>query len=394
MAIVEEEVLAALRSVAFPGFRRDVLSLGVVRDVRVVGERVELDLVLARAVPGLAERVESDARRALGEVEGVRDVRIRRAGSAASSPSLPVVGAKEQPSIAAAGGISPGLLPGVRSTIAVASGKGGVGKSTVAANLAVALSRRSLRVGLLDADIHGPSVPMLFGLQGASPHFTGGPRRLAPFERYGVRLMSLGFLVDPDTAVIWRGPMVMKAIEQLLGDVEWGELDVLVVDMPPGTGDAQLTMSQRVRLAGAVIVTTPQDVALADAIKGVAMFRKVGVPILGIVENMSYFVCPHCSGRTDVFGHGGGRAEAARLGVAFLGEIPLEAGIRASGDAGHPVAAADPSGPSTSAFAVLAATIADALRIEAPSPGEAAPDERDGLFGRFRKLWDPGTDRD
>jgi len=384
LAIVEAEVLAALASIAFPGYARDVVSLGVLRDVQVSGERVELSIVLSASVPGLAERLEREARERLAAVPGVREVRIRRGGAAAASAALPVVGTPAKTSVAAAGGVDPGVLPGVRATIAVASGKGGVGKSTVAANLAVALARRSLSVGLLDADIHGPSVPLLFGLQGASPRFADGPRRLAPFERYGVRILSLGFLVDPDSAVIWRGPMVMKAIEQLLSEVEWGQLDVLVVDMPPGTGDAQLTLSQRVRLAGAVIVTTPQDVALADAIKGVAMFRKVGVPILGIVENMSYFACPHCGGRTDVFGHGGGRSEAERLGVPFLGEVPLEAAIRVSGDEGRPVALDEPAGASGLAFAALAQLVAERIvPAKPPSAGD------DGLFARFRKLWDP-----
>ncbi len=384
MAIVEADVLAALESISFPGYTRDVLSLGVVRDVRVSGARVELDLVLTAPAPGVAERVEHDVRERLADVRGVGEVRIRRVGAAAASPALPVVEAPaRKTSVAAAAGADPGLLPGVRATIAVASGKGGVGKSTVAANLAVALARQRLAVGLLDADIHGPSVPLLFGLLGESPRFADGPRRLAPFERYGVRLMSLGFLVDPDSAVIWRGPMVMKAIDELLSNVEWGELDVLVVDMPPGTGDAQLTMSQRVRLAGALIVTTPQDVALADAIKGVAMFRKVGVPILGIVENMSFFACPECGARTDVFGHGGGRREAERLGVPFLGEIPLDAAVRVSGDEGRPVALDADSGASARAFDALARTVAE--RIRPASRTEAA----DGLFARFRKLWDP-----
>jgi ATP-binding protein involved in chromosome partitioning len=384
MAIVEADVLAALRSISFPGYRKDLLSLGVVRDVRVAGARVELDLALVAATPELTESLERAVRERLTAIAGVEEVRVRRAGAAAASAALPLVGAKAPRSIAEAGAADPGLLPGVRATIAVASGKGGVGKSTVAANLAVALARRGLAVGLLDADIHGPSVPLLFGLLGESPRFAAGERRLAPFERYGVRLMSLGFLVDPDSAVIWRGPMVMKAIDELLSNVAWGALDVLVVDMPPGTGDAQLTLSQRVRLAGALIVTTPQDVALADAIKGVAMFRKVGVPILGIVENMSYFACPGCGTRTDVFGHGGGRREAERLGVPFLGEIPLDAAVRSSGDEGRPVAVEAPEAASASAFHRLAGTVAATLEPKA----EASQDE--GLFARFRKLWEPG----
>src|SRR5262249_15038745 len=236
----------------------------------------------------------------------------------------------------------------------------GVGKSTVAVNLAVALARRGARVGLLDADIYGPSIPLMMGTD-APPEIDPDGRGIVPFTRFGVRFMSLGFLLPKDTAVIWRGPMVMKAIEQLLRDVAWGELDVLVVDMPPGTGDAQLTLSQKVRLSGAVIVTTPQDVALADAIKGVAMFRKVDVPVLGIVENMSYFACPHCGGRSDIFGHGGGRREAERLGVPFLGEVPLDAAIREGGDRGRPVVAEAPDSPLAQAFLDVAVRVESAL---------------------------------
>jgi ATP-binding protein involved in chromosome partitioning len=384
MAIVEADVLAALRTIPFPGFARDIVSLGVIARIRVEGDRIDVDLRLAAPAHEIADRVERAIRDRLSSVSGVGEVRIRRGGAVAADPALPTVGAPPpRPSVAAQGAVDPRVLPGVRSVVAVASGKGGVGKSTVAVNLAVALARRGLSVGLLDADIHGPSVPMLVGLHGASPRVAPGSRRLAPFERYGMRLMSLGFLVDPDSAVIWRGPMVMKALDELLTNVEWGDLDVLVVDLPPGTGDAQLTLSQRVRLTGAVIVTTPQDVATADAIKGVAMFRKVGVPILGIVENMSQFACPHCGERTDVFGHGGGRREAERLGVPFLGEIPLEPAVRVSGDDGQPVALTEPPGPSARAFADLAASVAERLRTESedrPPPG---------LFARFKRLWDP-----
>jgi ATP-binding protein involved in chromosome partitioning len=223
-------------------------------------------------------------------------------------------------------------------------------------------------VGLLDADVYGPSIPLMMGAQNEQPRIDNKVHQLEPVERFGVRFMSLGFLVDPEAAVIWRGPMVMKALEQLLRDVGWGKLDVLVVDLPPGTGDAQLTLSQRVRLTGAVIVTTPQDVALADAIKGVAMFRKVGVPILGLVENMSYFLCPHCSERTEIFGHGGGHSQAERLGVPFLGDVPLEAEIRNSGDAGQPIVAAGTETPGAAAFLELANSVARSIENEPDSP--------------------------
>ena len=251
------------------------------------------------------------------------------------------------------------ILPDVRTVIAVASGKGGVGKSTTAVNLAVGLGMEGLRVGLLDADIHGPSLPRMMGLH-QPPQVRDG--RMAPLEAWGIRAMSIGLLVDERQAMIWRGPMVMGALGQLLGDVEWGALDVLVVDMPPGTGDAQLTLAQKVSLAGAVIVSTPQDIALLDARRGIAMFEKMNVPVLGMVENMSYFCCPNCGHRTDLFGHGGARAEAEALGVPFLGEIPLLADIRASADAGAPIVISTPDSPAGLAYRALAHTVAATVR--------------------------------
>ena len=243
-------------------------------------------------------------------------------------------------------------LPGIRSVIAVASGKGGVGKSTTAVNLALGLVRLGQRVGLLDADIYGPSQPRMLGIAG-KPSSPDG-KKLQPMANYGVRVMSMGFLVDEDAPMIWRGPMVQSAIQQMLSDVEWGELDVLVVDLPPGTGDAQLTMAQRVPLAGAVIVSTPQDIALLDARKALNMFRKVDVPVLGIVENMSYFLCPHCGGRSEIFSHGGARATAAKFGVDFLGEIPLDLAIREQTDAGRPPVVAEPAGAQALAYLQIA----------------------------------------
>jgi ATP-binding protein involved in chromosome partitioning len=274
------------------------------------------------------------------------------------------------------------LIPAVRHTIAVASGKGGVGKSTIAVNLAVGFAQRGARVGLLDADIYGPSIPLMMGVD-EPPALDAKTGSILPFDRFGVHFMSLGFLVPKEAAVIWRGPMVMKAIDDLLRKVAWGDLDVLVVDMPPGTGDAQLTLSQKVSLSGAVIVTTPQDVALADAIKGVAMFRKVGVPILGIVENMSHFQCPHCGKTSDVFGHGGGRREAERLDVPFLGEIPLDAEIREGGDVGRPVASVDPASPLSRSFLGIADKVLQALGGE----GGDRPDTGGGVLGWLKRGW-------
>jgi ATP-binding protein involved in chromosome partitioning len=257
------------------------------------------------------------------------------------------------------------FLAGVKSVIAVASGKGGVGKSTVAVNLAVALAQTGLSVGLLDADIFGPSLPRMLGLN-RRPEVREG--KMLPLHAWGVSCMSIGFLVEEETAMIWRGPMVMGALNQLLGQVEWGPLDVLVIDMPPGTGDTQLTLAQKATLLGAVIVSTPQDIALIDARRGVKMFEQVRVPVLGIVDNMSYFNCPDCGHRSDIFGHGGAAAEAARIGVPFLGEIPLLLAIRETGDAGAPVTASDPEGAAASAFKAIAARLAPIL-AGAPAAG-------------------------
>jgi ATP-binding protein involved in chromosome partitioning len=255
----------------------------------------------------------------------------------------------------------------VGAIIAVASGKGGVGKSTVAVNLAVALARQGLKVGLLDADIYGPSLPRMLGLA-RKPDVKGD--RIQPLNAWGVKVMSIGFLVEEETPMIWRGPMVMGALEQMLGQVDWGALDVLVVDMPPGTGDAQLTISQRVALTGAVIVSTPQDIALIDARRGVRMFERVKVPVLGLVENMSFYCCPNCNHRVELFGHGGAKAEAHRLGAPFLGEVPLQLAIRETGDAGTPLTAAQPESEAAKAFADIAAKLWQQVKARKPA---AAP---------------------
>ncbi|MGC2200686.1 MAG: Mrp/NBP35 family ATP-binding protein, partial [Stellaceae bacterium] len=251
----------------------------------------------------------------------------------------------------------------------VASGKGGVGKSTVAANLALGLRANGLKVGVLDADIYGPSMPRMLGISGR-PRSRDG-KTLIPMENYGLKCMSMGFLVAEDTPMIWRGPMVMSALQQMLREVEWGALDIMVVDMPPGTGDAQLTMAQQVPLAGAVIVSTPQDIALLDARKGLNMFKQVDVPVLGIVENMSYFLCPHCGGRSEIFSHGGAREEARRLGTEFLGEVPLDLKIRETSDGGTPITVADPDNPHAIVFRQMAARIWDKVAgadAERPPP--------------------------
>jgi ATP-binding protein involved in chromosome partitioning len=282
---------------------------------------------------------------------------------ALTAERAPAAGARPAPARAAGprGGPSSAQAPeGVGAIIAVASGKGGVGKSTTAVNLALGLRDIGLKVGMLDADIYGPSVPKLLAIRGR-PQTIGGTR-LLPMDGYGLKVMSIGFLVEEETPMIWRGPMVMSALTQMLREVEWGTLDVMVVDMPPGTGDAQLTMAQQVPLAGAVIVSTPQDLALIDARRGVAMFRRVNVPVLGVVENMSYFLCPQCGARSDIFGHGGARHEAERLGVPFLGEVPLDMAIRETSDSGRPVVATDPDGAHAAIYREIATKVRDQLR--------------------------------
>jgi len=306
-----------------------------------------VDLQMATHNPAAGEKVREEVERTLRTLPEVENVRV----------NIQVVkppGREEAAQKAISQDAS--LIPGVRHVVAVASGKGGVGKSTVAANLAVALAQLGHKVGLLDADIYGPSVPMMFGIT-EKPRVVGN--RIHPFVKHGVTVMSLGFILETDTPVIWRGPMVMRAIEQMLGDVEWGELDYMVLDLPPGTGDAQLTVTQRIPLAGAVIVTTPQKVALIDARKGLAMFRKVNVPVIGIVENMSTFVCPHCGETTDIFKKDGGKRTAELLETAFLGAIPLDPKIVLGGDAGVPITVAEPQGPHAEAFRHVAEAVVE-----------------------------------
>lgn len=335
---LEAQAWDALKTVRYPGMSRDIVSFGFVRQLEVSGSTVSVELEMSTHNPEAAEQVRSAAEDAIRQLDGATAVEAR-------------LHIQQPPNRAAAAqkAISrdPGLVPDVEHVVAVASGKGGVGKSTVSANLAVRMAQLGKRVGLLDADIYGPSVPIMFGITDR-PSTDG--QRIVPFEKYGIKVMSLGFMVEMDTPVIWRGPMVMKALEQLLGQVDWGHLDYLIVDLPPGTGDAQLTLTQKVPLSAAVIVTTPQDVALIDARKGLAMFRKVNVPVVGIIENMSGFVCPHCDETTHVFKQGGGERTAEVVGTAFLGSIPLDPAIVAGGDSGKPIVVSQTEGPHAEAF--------------------------------------------
>lgn len=349
--LTEEKVLDVLKTVKFPGLSRDIVSFGFVKDLAVGGGNVSFRLEVQTSSPRAAEEIQRDATERLRSLPGVNAVTIRL--DVREPGPAPPRGAVGVPPADAA------LLADVRFKVAVASGKGGVGKSTVAANLALALSRLGSRVGLMDSDIYGPSQQMMMGID-EKPFLNEG-NQIVPIERFGVRVMSLGFLMDVDQPVIWRGPMVMKAVEQFLQDVSWGKLDFLVVDLPPGTGDAQLTLTQKIHLSGAVIVTTPQDVALIDARKGLAMFQKVNVPVLGIVENMSYFLCPKCGHREEIFKHGGGERTAKKLNVPFLGAIPLDPAVAIGGDAGVPIVAADPESSVTHAFLRIAETIQQRL---------------------------------
>lgn len=372
MSVTRQQVLDRLAKVMSP---RGVglTSANVLSEIAVNDDKVFFSINVEASEVRAWEDIRAQAEVAVRGIPGVSVAMValtaeRRPGTAAtSSPQrpaqgIPHVSTHRPPQNPAAG--SPmarqAEIPGIAAVIAVASGKGGVGKSTTALNLALGLRDLGLRVGLLDADIYGPSVPRLTGIR-EKPQLNDD-KKMIPIERFGLAIMSIGFLVEEETAMIWRGPMVMSAITQMLRDVAWGKLDVLVVDMPPGTGDAQLTLAQNVPLKGAVIVSTPQDLSLIDARRGLAMFKKVNVPVLGIVENMSFFQCPHCGTRSDIFGHGGARHEAERLGVPFLGEIPLHMSIRATSDSGNPVVDSEPDGPHAAIYRAIGARVRDQLQ--------------------------------
>jgi len=349
-----ESLRATLSAIPDPASGKDIVTAGLVEEVQVKGGLVHISLLTDRAHAEAMEPVRRQVEKLLAKQPGVKNATaVLTAHKAAATP--PAAPAKAA------------LLPEVRAIVAVASGKGGVGKSTAAVNLAVALGRQGLRVGLLDADIYGPSLPRMLGLS-RRPEVRR--ERMIPLKAWGLLAMSIGFLVEEETPMIWRGPMVMGALEQMMGQVEWGPLDIMVVDMPPGTGDAQLTMAQRVALTGAVIVSTPQDIALTDARRGVRMFERTRVPVLGLIENMSFFCCPNCGHRAEIFGHGGARREADRQGIEFLGEIPLLLDIRTASDAGTPIVADAPESEAAQAFAQIAQRLW--VKVEAELAGKAA----------------------
>jgi ATP-binding protein involved in chromosome partitioning len=391
MSVTKEAVIERLRTVNGPDFTGNIVDLGLVSDVFIADSKVFFSITVPAERAREMEPLRAAAERVVKAMPGVAGAMValtaeKKGGGmeapvpqrpAAPKPAAPAprhsAAAAPRPAPHAPASHSQGKrgVPGVGAIIAVASGKGGVGKSTTAVNIALGLQANGLKVGVLDADIYGPSMPRLLGLHGRPQTVDG--KVLKPMEKYGLKVMSMGFLVDEETPMIWRGPMVMSALTQMLREVEWGELDVLVVDMPPGTGDAQLTMAQQVPLAGAVIVSTPQDLALIDARKGLNMFRKVDVPLLGIVENMSYFIAPDTGNRYDIFGHGGAKKEAERLGVAFLGEVPLQMEIRETSDSGSPVVVSNPEGPEAKIYRDIAGKVWDRVTEERTAAEGSTP---------------------
>ena len=396
MNVTKEAVLDRLKTVNGPDFTGNIVDLGLVSDIFIADQKVFFSITVPAARAPEMEPLRAAAERVVKAIPGVAGAMValtaEKKGGGMEAPvqprpvqprpaqrhAAPAAPARPAPARPAPHAHAPASqssgkrgVPGIASIIAVASGKGGVGKSTTAVNIALGLAANGLKVGVLDADIYGPSMPRLLAIRG-KPQTVDG-KILRPMENYGLKVMSMGFLVDEETPMIWRGPMVMSALSQMLREVEWGELDVLVVDMPPGTGDAQLTMAQQVPLAGAVIVSTPQDLALIDARKGLNMFKKVDVPLLGIVENMSYFIAPDTGKRYDIFGHGGAKREAERLGVTFLGEVPLQMEIRETSDTGEPVVVSKPEGPEAKIYRAIATKVWERVGEERARSEGSAP---------------------
>jgi ATP-binding protein involved in chromosome partitioning len=345
VSITEEQVLSALRTVQDPDLHKDIVTLGFVKDVKIVEGEVDFTIELTTPACPVRDQMKEEAE---GKVKALPGVRAARAKMTAD--------------VKARGGFGRQAVPGIRNIVAVGAGKGGVGKSTTAVNIAVALARKGARVGLMDADVYGPNIPQMLGVTDQPE--VSDDKKMIPPEAGGVKVISMGMLVPPDQPVIWRGPMLHSAVQQFMRDVAWGELDYLVVDLPPGTGDVALSMAQSVPMAGAVVVTTPQGVSVSDVRKAVAMFRQLNIPVLGVVENMSYFVCGHCNEKTEIFGHGGGRRMAEDMGIPLLGEVPIDTRVRSGGDEGAPIVSAAPEAPAARAFADVAGKVAAQISIQ------------------------------
>jgi ATP-binding protein involved in chromosome partitioning len=344
--ITQEQVLGVLRTVQDPDLHKDIVTLGFVKNVRVDGDAVDFTIELTTPACPVRDEMKAEAEQKVAALPGVR---VARAEMTAN--------------VRARGGFSRQEVPGVRNILAVGAGKGGVGKSTTAVNLAVALRQKGARVGLMDTDVYGPNIPQMLGITG-QPEVTE-ERKMIPPEAHGIKVISMGMLVPPDQPVIWRGPMLHGAVQQFMRDVAWGELDYLVVDLPPGTGDVSLSMAQSVPVAGAVVVTTPQGVSVSDVRKAVAMFRQLNIPVLGVIENMSWFECPHCHEKTEIFGRGGGQKMATDLMIPFLGAVPIDTRVREGGDEGQPIVVAAPDAPAARAFTELAGKVAAQVSIQA-----------------------------
>ena len=345
MSVTKEQVLVALRDVQDPDLHKDIVTLGFVKDVQIEGTEVDFTVELTTPACPVKEELKAEAEGKVAALEGVTAAR-----------------AKMTANVSTRGGFGRQSIPGIRNIVAVGAGKGGVGKTTTSVNLAVALAQKGARVGLLDGDVYGPNIPQMLGLSGA-PEVVGENRILPP-EALGIKVISMGMLVPPDQPIIWRGPMLHGAIQQFMREVEWGELDYLVVDLPPGTGDVALSMAQSVPMAGAVVVTTPQGVAVSDVRKAVGMFRQLNIPVIGVIENMSTFVCPHCSEATEIFGSGGGSQMSRDLDIPFLGDVPIDTRVRSGGDEGRPIVSAAPDAPAAKAFISLSGKVAAQISIQ------------------------------
>jgi len=346
VSVTEEQVLAALRTVQDPDLHKDIVTLQFVKDVKIDGGAVDFTIELTTPACPVREEMKAEAEAKVAALAGVTAARANMTAS-----------------VRARGGFGRQAVPGVRNIVTVGAGKGGVGKSTTSVNLALALSNKGARVGLMDADVYGPNIPQMLGIKDAPE--VGEDKKMVPPVAYGLKVISMGMLVPPDQPIIWRGPMLHGAVQQFMRDVAWGELDYLIVDLPPGTGDVSISLSQSVPVAGAVVVTTPQGVSVADVRKAVGMFRQLNIPILGVIENMSYFLCGHCNERTDIFGHGGGQKMAQDLEIPFLGEVPIDTRVRIGGDEGRPIMVEAPDAPAAQAFAAVAGKVAAQISIQA-----------------------------